>query len=205
MNCIVFTNNEKKCRDISYVLSTLNVHAYPYQHICKKAITVIEDGLTFQENAHKKVEALAHIKDCFLLADDSGLEVDTLGGEPGIFSARYGGPSLSDDERCLFLLEKMKHHKNRTAHFRCAIAAIFPNGKRYTFHGKSSGILSHTPIGTNGFGYDPIFIPLGYSQTYAELGPSFKKEHSHRAKALDQTVNMMKTYLSSNTFPAKPC
>lgn len=119
------------------------------------------------------------------ISDDSGLEVDALNGRPGIYSARYGGEGLSDLERCEALLQEMEGCQDRAARFRCVIAVKGHDQNIRFFSGSVEGHLALEPRGTFGFGYDCIFIPEGYSQTFGELGPDIKYGMSHRGKALD--------------------
>ena len=198
MNVIVFTNNQKKCEEMQYILQALNVNVFPYKQITGDHIDVVEDGDTFEENAIKKVKALDHLSG-ILIADDSGLEVDALGGAPGIYSARYGGPDLSDTQRCEFLLNNMKGNVNRTARFVCVIAFILPGKDAITIKGVVEGDLSETIEEGTGYGYDPIFIPKGYSQTFSALGVKVKQSMSHRGQALRETAKVLEAYFNDES------
>ncbi len=198
MNVIVFTNNQKKCEEIQYILQALNVNVCPYRQITGTHIDVVEDGDTFEENALKKVKALDHLSG-ILIADDSGLEVDALGGAPGIYSARYGGPDLSDTQRCEYVLSNMKGNVNRTARFVCVIALILPGKDAITIKGVVEGDLSETIEEGTGFGYDPIFIPKGYSQTFSALGVKVKQSISHRGQALRETAKVLEAYFNDES------
>lgn len=148
-----------------------------------------ETGHTFRENASQKSHYLAaNFKvDCF--ADDSGLEVDALNGAPGVYSARYSG--TRDSEKNLQLvLEKMKGKEDRKARFRCVISLII-NGKEYFFEGTVEGTIAHEKSGTDGFGYDPIFTPEGYSKTFAEMDPDEKNAISHRGQAVNALISFL--------------
>ncbi|MGX5688649.1 non-canonical purine NTP diphosphatase [Arcticibacter tournemirensis] len=148
-----------------------------------------ETGHTFRENASQKSHYLAaNFKvDCF--ADDSGLEVDALNGAPGVYSARYSG--TRDSEKNLQLvLEKMKSKEDRKARFRCVISLII-NGKEYFFEGTVEGTIAHEKSGTDGFGYDPIFTPEGYSKTFAEMDPDEKNAISHRGQAVNALISFL--------------
>ncbi|RXF67899.1 non-canonical purine NTP diphosphatase [Arcticibacter tournemirensis] len=148
-----------------------------------------ETGHTFRENASQKSHYLAaNFKvDCF--ADDSGLEVDALNGAPGVYSARYSG--TRDSEKNLQLvLEKMKGKEDRKARFRCVISLII-NGKEYFFEGTVEGTIAHEKSGTDGFGYDPIFTPEGYSKTFAEMDPEEKNAISHRGQAVNALISFL--------------
>ena len=146
---------------------------------------VEETGTTFAENARLKALTYARQSGLLTLADDSGLEVDALGGEPGVFSKRYAGEGKSDAERIEFLLDKLRDVPpgKRSARFRCAIAIASPDGKLHETDGTCEGEIIFSPRGTNGFGYDPIFYFPARGVTMAELPPEEKNRVSHRAQA----------------------
>ncbi|MGE5588380.1 MAG: XTP/dITP diphosphatase [Clostridia bacterium] len=152
---------------------------------------VEEDGVTFEENATKKALAVSRATGEVALADDSGLEVDALGGAPGVRSARFAGEALpagvsrdkANCEKLLSLLEGVPAPR-RTARFRCAVAVASPAGRLRTAEGRCEGSIVFEPRGSGGFGYDPVFVPDGYDETFAELGSSVKNHISHRARAL---------------------
>ena len=156
---------------------------------------VVEDGETYQENAVKKATALAEHTGYFALADDSGLEADALHGAPGIHSARYAGEHASDAARISKLLDALKDvsDSQRTARFKCAIALAAPTGQTQVVIGVCEGRLIRSPRGLQGFGYDPIFVPVGYDKTFAELGVVVKNRISHRAKALEKLKKHLQT------------
>jgi len=197
MKCIIFTNNQKKCLELKAILAGYKLDVLRYTDVLDETIDVIEDGDSFEANALKKVNAIAHIENAILIADDSGLEIECLNGEPGIYSARYGGPDLSDAQRCEYVLSNVGNNKNRGAQFRCVIALIFPNGDQYCVEGKVVGELTHEPKGAQGFGYDPLFIPQGYHETFAELGADIKHKISHRGQALAKATELIKAYLEN--------
>ncbi len=147
---------------------------------------VIEDGITFEENAYKKASFTARVLGFPALADDSGLCVDALDGAPGVYSARYGGDDLTDEGRCLKILEELKGEKNRNAAFECVISISVPQGHALTYEAKSSGTILEEPKGSSGFGYDPIFYCEEYKKTYAQLTMEEKSKISHRGKALNE-------------------
>jgi XTP/dITP diphosphohydrolase len=160
-------------------------------------LLVAETGQTYAENAILKAQGYAKQTRVLTLADDSGLEVDALDGRPGVFSARFGGPDASDHDRLNLLLEELadKTPPERTARFVCcmALAGWVFDGKSKSVlrvltvvEGKCEGIIANAPAGANGFGFDPVFIPKGYTQTFAELPNEVKARISHRAKALTQ-------------------
>ncbi|MCF8063109.1 MAG: XTP/dITP diphosphatase [Deltaproteobacteria bacterium] len=145
---------------------------------------VLEDGTTFEENAYKKASQTARMLGFPALADDSGLVVEALGGDPGVRSARYAGDDASDEENNRKLLEAMEGREDRRAAFECAISIAVPRGPALTYEAQCQGEIARAPAGTNGFGYDPIFFypPLG--KTFAELTAEEKNRVSHRGKAM---------------------
>lgn len=146
-----------------------------------------EDGKTFEENARIKAKTLHAVKNkVWVLGEDSGLVVDGLGGLPGIHSARYAGPKASDSENVSKLLKMMtlKPMQNRNAKFVCSTVVYTPDGQEWVFTGEMKGTIASKPAGLHGFGYDPVFIPEGQTQTLAELGSGFKSQHSHRSLAI---------------------
>lgn len=149
-------------------------------------LSVRETGTSFDENALIKARALHQAAGGWVMADDSGLVVDALGGEPGIYSARYAGRAATDRENYLLLLDRLKGvaRKDRQAHFHCSLAVISPDGREELFHGKTEGSIAWKACGSSGFGYDPVFIPLGGRCTLAELPADRKNAISHRGRAL---------------------
>jgi XTP/dITP diphosphohydrolase len=148
-------------------------------------LDVHESGKTYATNARLKARAFAVASGLLTLADDSGLEVDALGGAPGVLSSRYAGPGASDSQRVAYLLAKLKNipWEQRTACFRCVMAIASPYGELKTCSGSCRGIITFAPRGTNGFGYDPVFYFPKLGKTMAELPPEMKNRISHRAKA----------------------
>jgi XTP/dITP diphosphohydrolase len=144
-----------------------------------------EDYSTFEQNARSKAEFYSALSGLITLADDSGLEVDTLNGEPGVRSSRYAGEDATDAERVNFLLNKLRQIplEKRTARFRCVIAVAIPGGKTVTFEGKCEGQIALKPAGENGFGYDPVFYLPEYLKTIAEIPSELKNKLSHRGRA----------------------
>ncbi len=152
-----------------------------------------ENGSTFEENALIKARAARDFTGEWALADDSGLEVDLLNGEPGVQSARYAGIHGDDDANNAVLLEKLAAIPDgqRTAHFSCAIALVSPNGEEYVANGKCYGRILHVGRGNNGFGYDPLFLPDGFNKTFAELSTEIKCKFSHRSAAVAEMYKIM--------------
>jgi len=142
-----------------------------------------EDGDTFDENAYKKASFAARILGLPALADDSGLLVETLDGAPGIHSARYAGENATDEQRYLKLLDEMKGKSNRNAAFECVISIAVPTGPALTYEARCQGLITESPAGSNGFGYDPIFFYPPLNKTFAQLTREEKSRVSHRGKA----------------------
>ncbi len=157
-----------------------------------------EDGKTFLDNARIKARSVKVMKPgVWVLAEDSGLEVEGLGGLPGIHSARYAGPHARDSENVAKLLKMLQIRSvaNRNARFLCTMVAFDPQGNEHIFTGELKGVIGKNPVGQMGFGYDPVFVPLGETKSMAELGPAFKNKHSHRAQA---TLILIDKILSQN-------
>ena len=183
---IIFaTGNQDKMKEIRMILEDLGI---PVSSMKEAGIDVDigEDGTTFAENAMIKAEAIAKLTDAIVLADDSGLEIDYLNKEPGIYSARYAGTDTSYEIKNNLLLQRLEGvpDEKRTARFVCAIAAVFPDGSKETVRGTIEGRIGYEIAGEHGFGYDPIFYLPEYGCTTAELDPEKKNELSHRGKAL---------------------
>jgi XTP/dITP diphosphohydrolase len=163
-------------------------------------LEVNEDGATFRENAAKKALAFARASGLIALADDSGLEVDALDGEPGVRSSRYAGPEADDPRRRAFLLEKLRGAPvPRKARFVCVIAVAAPGGEVRYAEGECRGEITRAERGSNGFGYDPIFQPEGRTVTMAELSPEEKNRISHRARAAQAAVPIIRSLLQSGS------
>lgn len=157
-----------------------------------------ETGSTFAENALLKARAAAEQAGMIAIADDSGLEVDALGGEPGVHSARYAGPQASDADNIALLLKRLEGvpTERRTARFRSVVALVAPDGCEFLGEGVLEGQIVVEPRGSGGFGYDPVFQPLGESRTIAEMTLEEKNRVSHRAQALRQAVEALHAWLS---------
>jgi XTP/dITP diphosphohydrolase len=182
---LVATNNPGKVREYEELLADLPVEiTFPARE--GLLLEVEESGKRFAENAQLKALAYAHASGLLTLADDSGLEVDALGGAPGVRSARYAGPGTSDADRYRKLLAALRDipAEQRTARFRCVVALAQPGGLVRTVDGVCEGQIGFEPRGEHGFGYDPVFVVQGYGgQTMAELPPDLKNRISHRARA----------------------
>ena len=195
MKLILATRNQGKVRELTDMLhgdassnrqiDVVSLENYP------EAPEVIEDGKTYAENAIKKGSIIAEYTSHLTLADDAGLEVDALGGAPGIHSKRWAGEDATDETRIAKLLQALEGVTNRRARFIAAIAVVHPNTKPAVVLGVCEGHIRHDPVGESGFGYDPVFVPDGYHQTFAELGEKIKNRISHRAKALEQAIALL--------------
>lgn len=188
---LLATRNRHKTREIQTMLGESVVVSDATDH---EGLPEIEEtGISFKENAKLKAEGISRCLRGLVLADDSGLEVDALGKEPGVYSARYAvdvfsGIGSIDEANTALVLERMKdvQHESRTARFRCVLAVAQGGITLATFAGAVEGMLATEVRGEGGFGYDPIFIPLGYDQTFGELPSEIKHSMSHRSRALDQ-------------------
>lgn len=153
---------------------------------------IVEDGETFMENALKKARIIAKYSGRPALADDSGLAVDALGGKPGVYSARYAGEGATDDDNIDKLLRELGDAENRNARFVCFLALVTPDGKETVVSGKCEGVILTERRGSGGFGYDPVFYLPEYGKTMAEIPPALKNEISHRARAAEKLVHLLK-------------
>lgn len=191
---IIFaTGNENKMKEIRMILADLGMPILSMKE-AGIDVEVVEDGTTFEENALIKATEIAkHTENSIVLADDSGLEIDYLNKEPGIYSARYAGENTSYDIKNNLLLQRMEGvpTEQRTARFVCAIAAVFPDGRTEVVRGTIEGIIGYEIAGEHGFGYDPIFYLPEYECTTAELSPERKNEVSHRGVALRKMREIM--------------
>jgi len=196
---VIATRNPGKLREITAILKSspikfLSLLDFP------KIPEIIEDGITFAENAQKKAMVISELTGRFALADDSGLCVEALQGKPGIFSSRFAGENATDEERCQKLLRQLQGIPltQRKAAFVCAIAIASPQGKVQVVEGKCSGLISLSPRGTHGFGFDPIFLLPKLGKTMAELTPEEKNKISHRARALRKIKKLLPAFLTSS-------
>lgn len=187
------TSNAGKAKEVQAMFSDLDVDVKTLREEGID-IEIEENGQTFAENALIKAKAIAGMTDKIVLADDSGLVVDYLNGEPGIYSARYMGEDTSYDIKNARILERMEGvpDDQRTARFVCAMAAIMPAGEVICTEGIMEGLIGYEMKGTNGFGYDPIFYLPEYGMTSSEISPEKKNEISHRGKALRKMQDELK-------------
>ena len=186
MKFIIATNNKKKLREMGAILEKFGVEAVSLSEAGIES-DVEETGVTFEENSRLKAVAAMQVSGLPAIADDSGLEVDALGGEPGVYSARYGGDKCADDtERYLYLLDNMKNVPDgeRSARFVSVITCVFPDGRELSARGEIEGEILREAKGEGGFGYDPVFYVPAEGMTTAEMSQERKNEISHRAKSL---------------------
>lgn len=181
---LIATHNRGKLREYRTLLADLPLTVINLDE-AGISVDVEETGTTFTDNALLKARAYAAMSGHLCWADDSGLEVDALDGAPGVYSARYAGPSATDEDRCRKLLDALaaRAGAKRTARFRCVVALATPKGDTYTANGVCEGEITDAPRGTNGFGYDPVFFIPTMGKTMAELEPEVKNRISHRGRA----------------------
>lgn len=190
-NKIIFaTGNMGKLAEIKEIMEGFDIISM------KEAgayVDVEENGTTFEENAMLKAEAIWKITGGIVLSDDSGLVVDAMGGEPGIYSARFMGRDTSYTEKNAEIIRRLEglSQEERSARFVCAVAAVFPDGSKSVVSGTMEGYIGYEEKGPNGFGYDPIFIMPKYGITNGELAPEVKNKESHRAKALSKMRELL--------------
>lgn len=200
MGKIIFaTGNKDKVKEIQMILADLGVEVITMKDagIC---IDIEENGATYEENAMIKARAVAAHTSAIVMADDSGLEIDYLNKEPGVYSARYLGEDTSYRIKNANLIERLNGvpDEKRTARFVCAIAAVFPDGREVTTRGTIEGIIGYEEKGTNGFGYDPIFYVPRFGKTTAELSEEEKNQVSHRGNALRLMKEELKKYADTD-------
>lgn len=200
MDKIIFaTGNKDKVKEIQMILADLGVEVITMKEagIC---IDIEENGATYEENAMIKARAVAAHTEAIVMADDSGLEIDYLNKEPGVYSARYMGEDTSYRIKNANLISRLEGvpEEKRTARFVCAIGAVFPNGTEVTTRGTIEGIIGYEEKGANGFGYDPIFYVPEFGKTTAELSEEEKNQVSHRGNALRLMKEELKKYADIN-------
>lgn len=198
MRIIFATGNEGKMREIRMIMADLGMEILSMKEAGLSA-DVTENGTTFEENALIKAKAIAALCDDIVLADDSGLEIDALNKEPGVYSARYLGEDTSYHVKNKNLIDRLEGvpEEKRTARFVCSIAAVMPNGEAYVEKAAMEGRIGYEERGENGFGYDPIFVLPEFGKTTAELSPEEKNQLSHRGKALRMMKEKLKGVLQN--------
>lgn len=196
---LVATHNHNKLREIKQIFSASALSIVGIHDVDIDIPEVIEDGKTFAENARKKACTVARLSALHTIADDSGLCVDALDGEPGVFSARYAGTKDDADNIDLLLknLSGVDHHR-RTAHFVCAIAFASPHQHIETVEARCDGLITLHRCGKGGFGYDPVFLVPELNRTFADIRPEEKNALSHRFKALRMIRPIIEKYVSKS-------
>lgn len=194
MKFVLATHNPGKLKEMSAILGTLGVEVVSPADL-GLSVDVEETGETFAENAMLKAKAVCELAGLPAIADDSGLCVDALNGGPGVYSARYGGEGLDDRGRYMLLLNSMRGAPSRSAHFETAVACAFPNGETLTAAGRCDGAIAFAPMGTGGFGYDPVFLVPERAKTFGQMTEEEKAALSHRGRALRAFAAELEEYL----------
>lgn len=201
MRIVLASNNKNKIKEMKSILAREGIDAEVLSlHDIGYTDDIVEDGNTFEENALIKSQTVARLG-YIGVADDSGLCVDALDGAPGIYSARYAGEPCDhqkNNEKILKALEAVED-SGRTAAFVSVIACSFPNGVSFTVRGECKGRMLKAPVGDGGFGYDPLFCPDGFEETFSQLSFDQKNKISHRGRALEAFAKLFPDYLSQNT------
>jgi XTP/dITP diphosphohydrolase len=196
MKIVVGTNNAGKIEELNELLKDLPVEIFGLSAF-ENVADVEETGATFTENAILKARSYALQTGCWALSDDSGLEVEALGGAPGVYSARFAGENAGDAERIEKLLRELDEtgDRDRRGRFVCVMAVADETGAiRCLAEGVCEGEISRQSRGSNGFGYDPIFVPEGYERTFGELASDVKSEISHRARAIKKIIRFFRDF-----------
>ena len=189
MIILLGTKNEGKIREIKEIFTLPRVRLLTYED--HPFSDVVEEGSSFEENALLKARRICAETGLPVLAEDSGLEVSALGGRPGVRSSRFAHDRASDEENIAKLLELLRGVDDRRARFRAVAVLRLPDGEELVTEGELRGEIAPKPRGEHGFGYDPVFIPEGFTETLAELGPKAKNEISHRRRALERLLAML--------------
>lgn len=183
---VIATNNAHKLEEIGAILEDFDYTIYSLKDVDLGGVEIVEDGKTFEHNALIKARTIAKMTKMIAISDDSGLEVDSIGKKPGVYSARFAGENATDEENRQKLIKSLSNipASQRTARFVSAIAVVFPDGKEFVVRGTCEGTIGFEEKGKNGFGYDSLFIVNGYNKTFAEMPATIKNSISHRANAL---------------------
>ncbi len=183
---VIATNNAHKLEEIGAILEDFDYTIYSLKDVDLGGVEIVEDGKTFEHNALIKARTIAKMTKMISISDDSGLEVDSIGKKPGVYSARFAGENATDEENRQKLIKSLSNipASQRTARFVSAIAVVFPDGKEFVVRGTCEGTIGFEEKGKNGFGYDSLFIVNGYNKTFAEMPATIKNSISHRANAL---------------------
>ena len=194
MKMVLASKNPHKLTEMKAILGQLGVEVVLESDVGVD-VDVEETGTTFEENAALKAEAVMKASGLPAIADDSGLCVTALGGGPGVYSARYGGEGLNDRQRYELVLQGLSGQLDRSAKFISAICCAFPNGDTLTARGECPGLITYSPRGEDGFGYDPIFLVPETKKTFAQMTADEKNAISHRGRALEAFKAKLETYL----------
>jgi len=190
MTFVLATANPGKIKEMRDILSGMGIDVVTRKDLGIE-LDVDETGTTFAQNALLKADAICKASGLPAIADDSGLIVEALDGEPGLYSSSYGGEELSAEQRCAYLLEKMQNKEQRSAKFVCTIVCSFPDDMPLIAEGECRGEIIAEQRGINGFGYDPIFLVPGTNKTMAELSSNEKNQISHRGEALRSFIRLL--------------
>lgn len=191
MELLLGTKNEGKIREIRVLFAKFLPKVELLTHKDRPFSDVAEQDSSFEENARLKARRICGETGKPVLAEDSGLEVTALGGRPGVRSSRFAGEGASDEERIARLLQLLQGIEERRARFRAVAVLHFPDGEELVTEGELEGEIAQEPRGEAGFGFDPVFIPEGFSKTLAELGPEIKNRISHRRRALEMLLKLL--------------
>lgn len=191
---LIATKNKGKVTDFRALFDKYGIEVISLADLAEPIADIPETGSTFEENAVIKAEAIAKMLQMPVLADDSGLEVTALNNRPGIFSARYAGDEKNDQKNLHKVLTELEGvaSDDRSARFVCALAVAEPGQETFVKRGVCEGVITAQPVGTHGFGYDPIFQPIGYDKTMAQLSTKEKNSISHRGNALEKLEEWLK-------------
>lgn len=190
---VAATKNRHKIEEIGAITEKFGMSIIARDEAGVPDVEIVEDGSSFEENSYKKAKGIMDLCGRPTIADDSGLEVDCLGGAPGIYSARFAGKDGDDEANNAKLISLIKDvpYDERTARFVSVITMVFPDGETLVARGEVEGKLLTEEHGGNGFGYDPLFVPEGYDISFGEIAPEIKNRISHRAKALEELARQL--------------
>lgn len=196
MDIVIATSNQNKLKEFRALLKDYRVNLLSLKHF-SHIPGIVEDGSTFVENARKKATLVARATGKLTIADDSGIEVEALGGRPGVYSARFAGEGAGDAENNAKLLEELKGIPvdKRGAGFKCVLCIATPDGETACVEGECRGVISDGLRGHHGFGYDPLFLVPECNQTFSEMPPEQKNRISHRSRALEKLLDILPRYL----------
>lgn len=200
MHIVLATRNQHKKQELIALLRGLDITIRTLDDF-PEAPEVVEDGATCEANAMKKAVEVARYTGLTAVADDTGLEVDALGGRPGVFAARYAGEQATYEDNCRKLLHELQGvpAERRRGRFVTVAAIATPDGKQMSATGVLEGVIAEEPTGSHGFGYDPVFVLPEYGQTLAQLSPEVKNRISHRARAFTQAKTLLEQLMAEQT------